>query len=463
MKMLTITPAVRSEVREFLRLALPLAGAQVAQALTGFVDTLMMGRLGQDALAAGGLAVMVFMAALMTGIGTVSSVSPLAAAAYGAGQSRQIGFITRQGLWLAFVISILVAPSLGNLTPLMQAFGQAPVVVDLSSQYLKIICWSLLPALWFAVLRCTATALAHTRPILYIMVGANLFNIMANYALAFGKWGFPAMELRGLAIASALSHLIMCLSLIAYIVYHRHCFFRPYRLLHHWWRWHLPTIKQLLWLGVPIGIVNILENGLFTVMTLMVGALGTHVLAAQQLALQTVIIVFMVPLGMAFAATARVGQWYGQRDWAGVKRAAMVSVSLTILVMSIAGVIFVIFPTPLIRLYLDVEQPGNQAVLKTAIAMLTVAGFGQIVDGVQRTANGILQGLQDTRIPMLLSLVAYWGVGLATGYWLGFHTSWGGVGIWIGAYIGLAIAAIAYIWRFRHLVHAHQPPSSESY
>ena len=452
MKALLISPAFRVEVREFLKLAMPLASAQVAQAMTGFVDTLMMGRLGQEALAAGGLAVMVFMAVMMTGLGIISSVSPLAAAAFGAQQPQRVGQITRQGAWLALGLAGLLVPLLGHLDNLMRQWGQDPVVIDLVSSYLNIVRWGLLPALWFGVLRCMVTAVASTRPILIIMVIANLFNIVGNYGLAFGKWGLPALGLRGLAIASALSHLIMAGLLLAYVIHQRRRIFAPYRLFHQLQRWQPTILRQVLWLGLPIGGLNILENGLFTVMTLMVGALGTPVLAAQQLALQTIVVVFMVPLGMSYAATARVGQWYGQRDWAGVRRAALVSVGLAIAVMFLSGVVFVLFPVPLISIYLDVDDPANQEVLRIGAAMLMVAGFGQVVDGVQRTANGVLQGLQDTRVPMVCSIVAYWGVGLISGYWLGFHTPLAGVGIWIGAYLGLAVAAIAYIWRFRVLL-----------
>ena len=290
MKSFAIAPATQSEIHDFLKLAFPLASAQVAQALTGFVDTLMMGRLGQDALAAGGLAVMIFMAILMTGIGIISSVSPLASQAYGAQHPERVGQVTRQGLWLALLIALPVVPIIGNLGDVMRSLGQAPEVIALADTYLSIICWAFLPALWFAVLRCTITALARTRPIFVIMLGANVLNVLGNYVLAFGKLGFPAMGLQGLAIASALAHGLMCLGLIGYVVYHRRGFLQPYRLFEQWLRLRPEVIKQLLFLGFPIGVVTVLENGLFTVMTFMVGAIGTHVLAAQQLALQTVVV-----------------------------------------------------------------------------------------------------------------------------------------------------------------------------
>lgn len=459
MKFPVLTPDLKDEIRQFLKLAVPLASAQVAQALTGFVDTLMMGRLGKEALAAGGLAVMIFMASLMTGISVVSSVSPLAAAAYGAERPQRVGEVTRQGLWLAGLLALPLMPLMANLSGTLRSLGQPLEVIPLADSYLELARWGLLPALGFAVLRCTVTALADTRPIFIIMVTANLFNVVGNYVLAFGKLGFPAMGLAGLAIASALSHLIMFGSLLGYVLYHRDRQFSPYRLLARPWRLQPAILRQLAVLGLPIGVVTILENGLFTTMTLMGGAIGTHILAAQQLVLQTVVIVFMLPLGMSYAATARVGQWYGRGDWVGVQRAAWVSVVITVAVMFVAGVVFVLFPQPIIGVYLDVNDPANREVLTVGVGMLLVAGFGQVVDGVQRTANGVLQGLQDTRIPMLLSLIAYWGVGLLAGYWLGFRTPLGGVGIWIGAYLGLAVAAIAYIWRFRVLLRRQRSPN----
>jgi len=444
-----LSPDLRGEFGAFFKLAMPLASAQVAQAMTGFVDTIMMGWLGQTALAAGGLAVMVFMSFLMTGTGVLSSVSPLVAEAYGAQRSRRVGQVTRQGLWLALLMTIPCLPLCANLDGLMALLGQDPTVIDLTDSYLDVVRWALLPGLGFAVLRCTVTSLSQARPIMVIVIAANLLNVVGNYVLAFGKLGFPALGLAGLAWASTLAHTTMCLALLAYILWHRRGVLQPYRLFQQLHRVELPVMKSLLVVGLPIGISTILEHGLFTVMTFMMGALGTHVLAAQQLALQTVVVVFMVPLAMSYAATIRVGQWYGQRDLQGVRRAAMVSVSAAIAVMFVAGIVFIFFPKPIISLYLDVNDPANRDVLQVGVTLLTVAGFGQVVDGVQRTANGVLQGLQDTRVPMLFGVGAYWGVGLLSGYWLGFHTELAGAGIWLGSYLGLAAAAIAYIWRFR--------------
>ncbi len=464
MKFSIASPELKTEIQAFLNLAVPLASAQIAQAMTGFVDTLMMGRLGETALAAGGLAVMIFTALLMTGISSVSSVSSLAAEAYGAQRPRRIGEVNDQGLWLALLLALTGILMLANLGGLLGNLGQAPSVVEQATVYINTVRWALLPGLGFAVLRGTVTALSQTRPIMVIVIAANLLNVVGNYVFAFGKLGFPALGLQGLALASVLAHTTMFASLLAYSLRHQHDTFKPFRLFRQLHRLQPAIFGNLLTIGFPIGVITILENGLFTVMSLMVGAIGVHVLAAQQLALQTVIVTFMMPLGMSYAATVRVGQWYGQRDWAGVRRAAVVSLSIVVAVMTLSGIVFVLYPQPIIGLYLNTDDPANRGVVKVGVAMLTVAGFGQVVDGVQRVANAVLQGLQDTKVPMLLSLVAFWGVGLLTGYWLGFQTPLGGVGIWIGAYLGLAIAAIAYLWRFWYLLHklSRQASTTES-
>lgn len=456
MPAIALSHDLRAEARAFLRLALPLVGAQVTQAMTGFVDTVMMGWMGQTVLAAGGLAVMIFLSFLMTATSIVSSVSPLAAAAVGAQQPRQVGSITHQGLWLALLLALPSVEIMAHLPGTMALLGQDPSVVALADAYLDVVRWGLLPGLGFAVLRCTVTALSRSQPIMVIMVAANLFNMGGNYVFAFGKLGFPAMGIAGLALASALAHGLMFLGLLLYIGWNLRGSLQSYGLFQgiHKVRWKL--MGQLLHLGWPMGLTTTLEHGLFTIMTFMMGALGTAVLAAHQIALQTVVVAFMVPLAMSYAATVRVGQWFGRGDWAGVRRAAIASVGLSAGFMAVAAIGLILGAKPLISLYLDSRDPANQAVVQIGVPLLIVAGLGQVVDGIQRTMNGVLQGLQDTRTPMLLSAIAYWGVGMTVGYGLGFHTAWGGVGVWAGSYVGLAVAAVAFVWRFWVLLERGQ-------
>lgn len=442
-------PNVKTELREFLNLAIPLASAQVAQSATGFVDTIIMGRLGQETLAAGGLAAITFTALLNSAGGVVIGVSPLVAQAYGAGCKPRIEQVARHGLWLALMLTIPVMILLGNIDTLMRSLGQQATTVALAKTYLDIMLWGLFPALAFATLRSVVSALAHARPIMFIVIGGTLFNLAGNYVLGFGKFGFPAMGLRGLGVASILSLWGMFLSLVVYILQHKEL--KNYHLFANLHQLKLPIFAELIFIGAPIGVSAALETGLFTVVTYLMGALGTEVLAAHQIILQTIIVIFMIPLGMSFATTIRVGQWSGQRNFAAAQQAGYVGIASGVVFMTVMAIALLVFPLQIVGLYIDIHAPENATLLTAVMPMLTIAAVAQILDSVQKTASGALYGLKDTRIPMLLSFGSFWGVGLTSGYLLGFRFGLGGTGLWLGQSIGVAIAAAVFVWRFQQL------------
>lgn len=233
---------------------------------------------------------------------------------------------------------------------------------------------------------------------------------------------------------------------------------RAYCLLQRW-RWgNLAMLRELIWLGVPIGISFALETSLFAAVTYLMGALGQDVLAAHQIVFQTIAVIFMVPLGLSYATTIRVGQWNGQQDQAGVRRAAYISMVLGGSFMVVAALALLLFPRAAIALFLDVDQPSNAGVVSLAVSMFAVAALSQILDGVQTAAAGALRGLKDTQVPMVLSFLAFWGVGLASGYVLGFGLGLGGVGLWLGQATGVGTAAILFIWRFCQLLETPLNP-----
>lgn len=458
MALFTVRTDIRTEIKEFLKLAIPLVSAQVAQSATGFVDTVMMGRLGQEILAAGGLASITFLTLLTTGSGIVMGVSPLVAEAYGANQKTRVERVARQGLWIALILAIPLMLIVGHLDRLMLQLGQAESLVKLADTYLDVVLWGVFPALGFAVLRGVVSGVSQARPVMAIVIGGTLFNIIGNYVLGYGKLGFPQMGLAGLALASALTFWLMFLALALYIIQHPKL--RRYRIFQEIYRLRPKIIGELLWLGAPIGVATALEYGLFNIVTFLMGTLGTDVLAAHQIVLQTTIVIYMVPLGMSYATTIRVGQWFGQLDLAAAKRAGHVSMSLGTGLMVLTAIALLIYPQQVVGLFIDLGNPANASVLSIAVPMLSIAALGEILDGVQRTANGALQGLQDTRIPMLLGFLAYWGAGLTSGYLLGFHFGLGGVGLWIGQSIGLTSAAVFFTWRFREIISCKQLRSS---
>ncbi len=438
------------EGTEFLKLALPLIGVQLSQAAIGFVDTLMMGRMGVETLAAGGLAALTFGVFVHTATGVTMSVSPIVATAYGAGDKSQIERVVQQGCLLVIGLSIPLSLCIYNFDLVMRYLGQAETTVVLGNTYLDVMAWGFFPALGFSLLRSVAAAMSHTRVIVSIAIGGTIINTVGDYALGFGKFGCPRLGVAGFALASVLATWTMFLASIGYMLTHSEL--KHYQFFHKIERVDRQIISKLIKVGLPIGGATALEIGLFAIVTYLMGSLGTEVLAAHQIILQTISITFMVPLAMSYAATIRVGQEVGQNNRIGIIRAGYVGAGIGLVFMVLVMIVMLVFPQQIIGIFIDISDPNNAKVLTLASGLMIIAAISQIVDGPQKIIMGALYGLQDTRIPLLLSLLAFWGVGLTSGYWLGFYTPLGGNGLWIGQSIGIAISAIIFFWRFHHIV-----------
>ncbi|MBG1245194.1 MATE family efflux transporter [Nostoc sp. NZL] len=440
-----------SEVKKCLMLAVPLAAAQLAQSATAFVDTVMMGWLGSQTIASGGLAAVLSSFCLLIVSGIVSAVSPLAAQAYGAGNREKVGTIVRLGLGISLVLGIPVTLLLYNGGALLLLLGQDANTVAIAEIYLRAIALGFIPGLGFAVLKSFLSALLQPQLVMVTVVLGTLLNITANYVLMFGKLGFPALGLAGIGWASTLSLWSMFLTLTVYIFnqpqFAVYGIFRPsskkaFPLEHR------RIIGEIFQVGLPIGGLIAVEAGLFTVVTFVIGRLGTNALAAHQIALQTISMSFQIALGISLATTVRVGQLVGQNDLLATRLAGYVGIAIAGLSMGVAGITFWLVPKSIISLYIDISDPNNADVVALAVKLLGVAAIFQIVDGVQVTAGGALRGLKDTRIPMLIGIFAYWCIGLFTGYTFGTSLGYGAIGLWWGLAIGLAIAAIIMTWRF---------------
>jgi MATE family multidrug resistance protein len=437
---------VFSEIKHCLDLAIPLAGAQLAQSLVAFIDTMMMGWLGSSTIAAGGLGAATFNVFLITGISIVSAVSPLTAEAYGAGNAQQVGRVVRQGFWVALTFALPITVLLWSAGFFLRRLGQAPETVALTETYLQAIAWGYFPALGFAVLRSYISSLSRTRPIIVVIMGGTILNIVGNYVLMLGKLGFPALGLAGIGWASTISLWSTFIALALYALVHPQL--RVYKAFSHLYRFEPVVYWDLLRVGLPIGILAIAEAGLFTVTTFLMGQISTVTLAAHQIALQTAATSFMVPLGVSFATTIRVGQMLGQGDRSGARLAGYVGMGIGATFMAGMSLLMWTIPERIVSLYLDTTDPINADVVTVAKNLLGVAAWFQLVDGIQVTANGALRGLKDTYIPMMIGIVAYWGIGLTSGYILSARMGLGGVGLWWGLAIGLAVAAMVLTWRF---------------
>jgi MATE family multidrug resistance protein len=444
------SPALYRELRATLRLSGPVVAAQLAHISMGFVDTVMVGRLGPDALAGVALGNTLFFFFAIMGMGMVRAVGPMVSQAVGANTPTAVGRSVRQGLWLAAGLGLVILLILSNVEPVLRWTGQRPVAIEGATAYLDAIRWGILPFLGFAALRSFVEGLSRPLPVTIIAFVGVAVNIGANELLMFGRWGLPALGLAGTGWASTIVFSFLFGALALFV--HRTAPFAEHGVFTRIREPDRTYLGELVRIGAPMGASRGVESSLFTMTTVMMGTLGTTALAAHQVAIQCAAFAFMVPLGIGMAGTVRVGQAAGASDEAGARRAGGVAMGLATLFMVGTAVLFWTLPRPLVGLYLDLADPGNAAVVTLAVQLLGVAAVFQLFDGLQVAAHGALQGLKDTRVPMGIAMVTYWGIGLTTGYFWGV---WGGGGpqaLWWGLVVGLAAAAVLLVLRFHRQV-----------
>ncbi len=436
----------RAELGASFALAWPLIIAQLAQNLLFTTDVVLMGWLGPKYLAAGTLAGAYLVPFQLTGIGIVGAVAPLVAQARGRGDTRAVRRIVRQGFWVSILIATLLIPIVLSIKPVYLALGQDPEVTELAESYMVAGFWMLYPTLGIMVLRSFLSAFAATRVILVVTVIGVLVNAVLAYALIFGHFGLPRLELRGAAIATGLVNALMFGALLGYVLTHRRL--KRFHVLARFFKPDWKHFFEILKVGLPIGLTVAAEVGLFSVAAILMGRLGTNETAAHAVALQLASTAFMVPLGLGMAATVRVGLAYGRGDAEGVRKAAWTAILLGVGFMSLTASLFIAMPHALVSIFLDSRDPANAAALSLAAGYLVIAGLFQLADGAQVVAAHTLRGLSDTRVPSLLAIFGYWFVGLPTAYVLGFVVDWRGTGIWLGLAVGLAFVAVLLLIRF---------------
>jgi MATE family multidrug resistance protein len=434
------------ELRASFALAWPLIVAQLAQNLLFTTDVVLMGWLGPKYLAAGTLAGAFLMPFQLTGIGIVGAVAPLVAQARGRRDTKAVRRIVRQGFWVAILVATLLVPIVLNIRPIYLAIGQDPEVTALAESYMFAGFWMLYPALGIMVVRSFLSAFAATRVILVVTVIGVLVNGLLAYTLIFGHFGFPRLELRGAALATGLVNVVMFFALLGYTLTHRKL--KRFHILVRFFKPDWPRFREILKVGLPIGLTVAAEVGLFSVAAILMGRLGTNETAAHAVALQLASTAFMVPLGLGIAATVRVGLAYGRGDTEGVRLAGWTAIVMGTGFMALTAALFLAVPHALVTIFLDSSDPANASALMLAATYLGIAGIFQLVDGAQVVAAHSLRGLSDTRTPMLLAIFGYWFVGLPTAYVLGFVFDLRGVGVWLGLATGLAFVAILLVSRF---------------
>ena len=425
-------------------MGLPLVGGHLGQIAIGVSDTVMAGWYSVEALAAVTLASTYFFVLLIFGSGFAWGVMPLVAAFDAEGDEVGLRRATRMGMWLSMGFAVLALPLMIWSRPIMALMGQDQALADMVDGYLFIAAWGIFPALMVMVLKSYLAALERTQVVLWITLLAGVANVLANYAFIFGNWGAPELGVRGAAIASVTSHSVSLVAVVIYVLWKM----PQHQMFVRLWRPDWEMLARVFRLGLPIGFTGLSEVGLFAASAVMMGWLGTVALAAHGIALQLASITFMVHLGISNVATIRAGNAYGRRDPAHLARGAITATVMSALVAVLTIFVFVMWPEPLINLFMQRDEPARDQILVIGVGLLAMASLFQLVDGAQAVALGILRGVQDTTVPMLLAGFSYWIVGMPASYLLGFVFDLEGVGVWVGLVFGLGVAAILLNARF---------------
>ncbi|WP_090203910.1 NorM family multidrug efflux MATE transporter [Pseudomonas asplenii] len=448
----------RTELRAILRLSGPLIASQLAHMLMVLTDTLMMARLSPEALAGGGLGAASYSFVSIFCLGVIAAVGTLVAIRHGASDVEGVTRLAQAGLWLAWAMALGAGLLLWNLKPLLLLFGQTPSNVQAAGQFLIALPFALPGYLSFMALRGFTSALGRATPVMVISLCGTVANFLLNYALITGMFGLPHLGLTGIGLVTAIVANCMALALAWHI--RRHAAYRDYPLRRGLSRpnWHY--LRELWRLGLPIGGTYAVEVGLFAFAALCMGTMGSTQLAAHQIALQIVSVAFMIPAGISYAITLRIGQHYGAGQLLDARRAGRVGIAFGAATMLAFAMLFWLAPHQLIGLFLDHNDPAFRPVIDLAVSLLAVAAWFELFDGTQTVAMGAIRGLKDAKTTFLVGLGCYWLIGAPSAWLLAFNLGWGPTGVWWGLALGLACAAtgltLAFEWRMKRMLGKSQ-------
>ena len=431
-------------VRSVLVLGLPLIGGHLAQFAIGLTDAVMIGWYGVPELAALTLAHSFLFTFFLFGAGFGWAVMPMVATFAARGEEVMIRRSTRMALWLSILFFAATMPVLWFSAPVLRALGQTETIAAMGQTYLRIAGWGVLPALGVMVLKNYLAGLEHTRIVLWITLAAAVSNAIANYALIFGNWGAPELGIAGAAWASVVSHLTALVFVIAYALRK----LPEHQLFVRFWRPDWEMFARVARIGLPIGVTTLAEVMLFAAAAVLMGQLGVIPLAAHGIAVQIATATFMIQMGLSNAATVRAGTAAGHADARHLDIGARAVLALGMAGVAFSILLFLAVPEPLIGFFLDPDDPDRAAIIQTGRVLLIMAALFQLGDAVQVIHLGLLRGLQDTRVPMLMAALAYWGIGLPAAWGLGLPLGLGGVGVWAGLSLGLGVAGLLLGWRF---------------
>ncbi len=438
------------EVRQTLRLGWPIILGNLSQMLLGVIDSAMVGAIHSSQLAAASFVNNIVSFPLIIGMGLSLAISPLVAAAQGEGDSDKPLRILYNGAWVVFFVVTALAVAITLGIELVYYMGQDRIVADLAQPYLIWMAWGMVPMGLFMAIKQYADGLGETRWAMYVSIASIPINFLLNYALIYGKWGAPRMELEGAGIGTLISRVIIMLA-IGVLIFKGETFAAYRQNLRDQLRFRKDRLKDIFRIGIPSGMQYGMESAAFAVSGIMAGWLGYVQQAAHQIALNLAALTFMVSIGISAAGSIRVAYAYGQRNWLQARRIGTTTIVMAIVYGGSCAAMFIAGRYQLPLLFND-EAP----VLEYAATLLFLAAVFQISDSVQAVGVGLLRGLQDVRVPTFFVALAYWAIGIPSGYLLAFSANWDIAGLWIGLVLGLSASALLLSLRFLRLTRRRQ-------
>ena len=425
-------------------LAYPVILSQLGHIMVGVVDTAMVGQIGTIEQAAVALSNSLYTIVLVFGIGVSYGVTPLVAAADSSKNYAENSALLKHSILINTAIGILLFLLLFMLSPILNLFDQKKEVVTLAIPFLNVMMLGMIPLCIFAGFKQFIEGLSYTRIAMVITIGASLLNILLNYLMIFGHWGFPAMGLMGSCWASFISRVAMAFTIFLYVYYSK--IFKIYWQGFSFGNFSKELTKKILAIGVPSGLQWVFEVGAFAFAVILIGWIGPKAQAAHLIALSMAAVTYMMASGLSAATAVRVGNQLGIKNQAGVRTAGFSAFIMVLAFMGVMAICFISF-----RFYLPSLFTKDIGVINLSASLLIIAAFFQLSDGIQVVALGALRGIKDVKIPTIITLIAYWVIGLPMSYVLAFVFKLGVLGVWYGLFLGLTTAAILLFLRFRHV------------
>lgn len=427
------------EIKAMTTLALPLMAAFLAQRGMQFIDTIMMGWIGPEALAAGALGTSIFFTTLVFCMGTLSAIGIFIVRAKGANDTNDIKSSMQHGLCLALLLSLPCMIIVWFAPYVLSPIGEDPQVVESAILLLHGLVWGFPGFLLFLVLRELISAFSLTRIVMFVALGSIPLTFVANYILIYGKFGFSKLGIAGIGYAGAVVMWFMFLCL--WIYSRKHYLLRQY-ISFNLFQFDRRKVGDILYIGIPSGVLLILESGMFLSAAILMGYFGVDALAAHQIAMQCANIAYTIPFALSMATALQVGHAAGSKDIFQAQRSAFLGLAIGLILTATIATVFIFVPDKLVNIFLKGNEHSYKTLNQLAISFITIAAIFQCLDGVQAIANGALRGLKDTLIPMLLSIGCYWFLGVGTAYYFSFHTHLGSRGIWYGLTLGISSIGI---------------------